>query len=342
MDILEPTHARMTAILQSQQALVKTLQVLTAGIDTYALVDFPDHSNVGDSAIYVGERTLLQELCGGPPHYVSAIKSHNSLDMQTGKNKPLIFLHGGGNFGDVWPKHQEFRESIIRAHPDCKIVQLPQSIHFHDVAGRDACARVIDAHPDFTLLVRDKESFALATTHFDCNVQMCPDSALYIGPLERTAPVTEDLLSIIRTDSESRFVKDEYRELQHLGPIEDWIIDTPKMKSKIDRRIQKLSIKSRTASRLLRAHRIGIYDKWAEERVARGIRQLSRAKFILTDRLHVHILSTLLGIPHVVLDNNYGKISRYMNAWHDTGTAQVVDVLQDAIEIARSHVASSK
>lgn len=32
--------------------------------------------------------------------------------------------------------------------------------------------------------------------------------------------------------------------------------------------------------------------------------------------LHAHILSTLFNIPHVALDNNYGKVSGYINAWN--------------------------
>ena len=36
---------------------------------------------------------------------------------------------------------------------------------------------------------------------------------------------------------------------------------------------------------------------------------------MITDRLHAHILSTLLDIPHVALDNDYGKIGSYLAAW---------------------------
>ncbi|WP_276524270.1 polysaccharide pyruvyl transferase family protein, partial [Enterobacter hormaechei] len=46
----------------------------------------------------------------------------------------------------------------------------------------------------------------------------------------------------------------------------------------------------------------------ARRRVERGLRLLSRGERIVTDRLHGHILSLLLGIPHVVLDNDYGKL----------------------------------
>ena len=35
----------------------------------------------------------------------------------------------------------------------------------------------------------------------------------------------------------------------------------------------------------------------------------------MTDKLHGHLLAALLGIPHVVLDNSYGKVSGTLEAW---------------------------
>jgi exopolysaccharide biosynthesis predicted pyruvyltransferase EpsI len=38
--------------------------------------------------------------------------------------------------------------------------------------------------------------------------------------------------------------------------------------------------------------------------------------------LHAHLLSLLLGIPHAILDNTYGKLGRFLDAW--TGGAEGV------------------
>ena len=42
-----------------------------------------------------------------------------------------IFIHGGGNFGDLWAAHQEFRERVLERFPDRQIIQFPQSIHYN-------------------------------------------------------------------------------------------------------------------------------------------------------------------------------------------------------------------
>jgi pyruvyl transferase EpsO len=57
---------------------------------------------------------------------------------------------------------------------------------------------------------------------------------------------------------------------------------------------------------------------------------------VITDRLHGHILCTLLGIPHVVLDNSYGKIQGFLESF--TGECELVRRAEspaEALEMAR-------
>jgi exopolysaccharide biosynthesis predicted pyruvyltransferase EpsI len=67
------------------------------------------------------------------------------------------------------------------------------------------------------------------------------------------------------------------------------------------------------------ALRAASYQAAARARVLRGRRLLSSGRMVITDRLHAHFLSLLLAIPHAVLDNSYGKLGRFLEAW--TGTA---------------------
>jgi pyruvyl transferase EpsO len=43
---------------------------------------------------------------------------------------------------------------------------------------------------------------------------------------------------------------------------------------------------------------------------------IKRSRLVVTNRLHGHILSCLLGVPNVVLDNTYGKNSAYYRCWY--------------------------
>jgi pyruvyl transferase EpsO len=61
--------------------------------------------------------------------------------------------------------------------------------------------------------------------------------------------------------------------------------------------------------------RIRWFHLLATNRVARGMKQVGSSAYVITDRLHTHIFCVLLNIPHSILDNNYGKISTFIDAW---------------------------
>lgn len=46
-----------------------------------------------------------------------------------------------------------------------------------------------------------------------------------------------------------------------------------------------------------------------------GFRFLARSEFVITDKLHGHIMSTIIGTPHVLLDSKLGKNFAYHDTW---------------------------
>jgi pyruvyl transferase EpsO len=45
------------------------------------------------------------------------------------------------------------------------------------------------------------------------------------------------------------------------------------------------------------------------------VRLLAAGRRVVTDRLHGHILCLLVGIPHCLYDNSYGKNREFYRAW---------------------------
>lgn len=324
----QPTVKKVQALLRS------TISTLAENGQPYGILDFPDYSNIGDSAIFLGELTLLRAAHCCEPSYMCSFSSHVENINYIFPEGPL-YLNGGGNFGDLWAVHQEFREYLLQRYPDRKIIQLPQSIHFNDPKALDRCAMAIDRHPDFTMLVRDEKSYDIAKAKFNCQVMMCPDAAYALGELERTCKVTDPLLCMLRTDKESNLPPQLQKEMGTYGPMEDWVEELQNTKSTRDRLIEKLCKKAPLSRNLLQPRLCSVYEKWARARVDRGIAQLSKADCIITDRLHVHILSTLLKIPHIVCDNNYGKLSRYINAWPKDKLTTVVNDIDELLSVVR-------
>lgn len=270
-----------------------------------ALVDYPDHANVGDSAIWLGETAWLRSR-GLTPAYVSTIRAHDHDALAATAPEGPILLHGGGNFGTLWPAHQDFRLAMLERFPDRPIVQLPQSIHFDDEAAITAGARAIERHGKFTLCVRDSPSLDFARRHFPCETLLVPDMAFAIGPLQRR-PATVDSFWLLRTDHEKAGASDALPPTAHTG---DWLED-----DRAALRRTALGTRLLTLMDTPEAARARQYGRRARSRVQRGIAQLSRGRVVVTDRLHGHILSTLLGIPHVALDNSYRKIGNFIDAW---------------------------
>jgi pyruvyl transferase EpsO len=56
-------------------------------------------------------------------------------------------------------------------------------------------------------------------------------------------------------------------------------------------------------------------DALSRVRLQRGLAMISGAHALITDRLHGHVLSTLLGIPNVLLPDAFGKNQGLYETW---------------------------
>ena len=276
----------------------------------YALTDFPAYRNVGDSAIWLGQLAFFDRYVGRPASFVCGCKDDPKEILDHVPDGP-VFIQGGGNFGDIWVNHQKFR---IRAWETLKgrpVIQLPQSIHFKDQKAADATARAIAAHGQVTLIVRDHVSYEFAQKTFDCDVRLSPDAAVNLHRLPAPDP-TVPVISCLRDDRESVWQQARgYLESQ--GEVTDWQeLNVWTLSDRV--RIKLWGGSTLTRNAALR-HREAMYRRQAHMRVTEGIRMMSPGKLIVTDRLHVHLISALIRRPHLVLDNSYGKIARHMEAW---------------------------
>ncbi len=66
-----------------------------------------------------------------------------------------------------------------------------------------------------------------------------------------------------------------------------------------------------------------------------GLLFLQRGRVVISDRLHGHILSVLLGIPHVILDNSYHKVTSYHRSWTQSlDNVMVASTGEEALSMA--------
>jgi pyruvyl transferase EpsO len=142
---------------------------------------------------------------------------------------------------------------------------------------------------------------ALAEREFGIDVRLCPDMAFALDALPRRQPIT-DVVILARTDREASLPPAQ-TEVKTV----DWLTDDPSIAIDLERRL-------RFSNRLPWLRR-RLYKRLAFERVRRGCDLLGQGRAVVTDRLHAHILCLLMNIPHVLLDNAYGKLSAFYNTW---------------------------
>ena len=330
-------HADVVTDIRS--LLLTAAKQYLAKAERYVLLDHPSHWNVGDHAIWLGERELLA-YAGLRASYTASIRSLDwSVLEATSEDDPILLL-GGGNLGDLWPRHQAYREEVISRFPTRRIVQLPQSVWFESRGSLEKARRCFESHPDFTLYARDKRSYRFVRENFEVPTFLCPDTALWLSMSCNERPI-RDVQVLLRTDQESDLGGPSLPP--HL-PHNDWlgrgslpVFTTAGVGQRVASRVRKRQAIP-GVTRVLSAS----FDILSRFHLRRGIRFLGAGRVVITDRLHAHILCFLLGIPHVALDNSYGKVHEFIDTW--TGESPLVHkaaTLEDAVEMASALVGDS-
>lgn len=307
-----------------------------------ALLDTPRHRNLGDSLIWHGEVAYLTRL-GYRITYQADIGRFSRADLDRCVSaSAVLLLHGGGNMGDLYPAYEEFRQEIITTYCERKIVVLPQSIHFSDSALEREASKIYARARDLTLLARDLRSLERMTTVFsDADVHFCPDMALGVE-LSASSSRSKRIRMLDRKDPErraqdgpaikgmdwtwSRANNAAYEGLIGIGAV---YRRTPSRYTFLRRALFPIAGRANSGIRLLN--------------VAAAATQFEGYGAVVTNRLHAHILATLMGIPNIVTDNKYGKISAVMDAY--TGrfsTSYSASSLQEGWDTAQAIVSGGQ
>jgi len=272
----------------------------------YILLDLPYYSNIGDALIWKGTETLLSKL----PYHCLYRSSIRTFEFQPLPSNVVILMMGGGNFGDLYPRHNAFRKKILELYPDNHVIVLPQTVYYEAAknARRDACS--FRKHKHLTIFARDKYSYRfLIAFRFSSDVRLMPDMAFCIN-MEwlkgLSLQATGKTLYFKRIDKELNVL--EENELSERCDVCDWPLygqSDPKLRhlySLID------------AKHFAEADDYAV-NTYLPERVRAGIEFISQYNKIYSNRLHGAILSILLGKKVVILDNSYGKNRQYYNSW---------------------------
>lgn len=275
-------------------------------------LDYPVYLNVGDLLIEQGTEVFLKAF-GYQVTKVRSAYDFSSEDAAAIDPQATIVLQGGGNFGDLYHLHQQFRERVIKQCRKNRIVLLPQTVYFESPQRLSECIAAFSAHPDLHVCLRDQTSYAFFRRHFRNPAYLYPDMAHFLwADYERYRKVepTRSTLCFARVDQEERPIA--YVDAKGGRPI-DWR--------------DLFTVSDRVTFRLL--HRLHlnhlqllpqneIHPLWRMFRnhlIRKSARMLVQHDRVVTNRLHMALLGLLTGREVIMADNSYGKLSAYYACW---------------------------
>lgn len=126
----------------------------------------------------------------------------------------VVFLHGGGNFGDLYRIQTNLRNFILQAIPRNKFILFPQTINYRNRKLAKYDNQIYSNIPDFTIMARSLESYRFANKTFTHNkILLVPDMAFMIGNLKTRVSPLVDIIVFRRIDKEKDFNADEWTNL---------------------------------------------------------------------------------------------------------------------------------
>ena len=317
----------VSSLLDIRRTLQDSLERAVDGHDDCALLMFRDCDNFGDAAIWLGALAMLAELRVSVRYSQPLYVLHPRALRSVVRDGPVL-VNGGGSFGDIYRLTQRFLYRIIETFPERRIVVLPQTVYFETASGLEEAKRVVGTHPDLVLMCRDHSSLETARAAFDCDVQLVPDLAFALGAQPAPPPPRERVLWLLRRDHEAVSGSGAGRDADVARDWEDVFTAEPGRARRI--RAEELGYRAlrRVVGVVPQAHAGALFPlasarRLAAARVDAAYALLAQAECVVTDRLHGHLLATLVGRPSVVCDNRFGKVRSFFETWTQSlpGTA---------------------
>lgn len=261
----------------------------------FLLIDTPVHENIGDHAIALSERRLLQEWFGKESFFeISAVKL-SGMEKAYSRVSPrnqVILVHGGGFLGSIWPNEEKRFRRILDAFQNHKVVVFPQTVTFNQdtdegLAFMEESVRAYSAHPNLTICCRERRSLKLMQEKAPgvCSI-LIPDVVLGLQA-PKAEGKRDGVLFCMRADREK--LVGEAQIICLMNAISSTYPNYPIM-----------------VTDTVACSSIPIHS--SEQQVISKLIEFSRVRLVVTDRLHGMVFSAITGTPCIALNNSNGKV----------------------------------
>ncbi|MFT8323229.1 MAG: polysaccharide pyruvyl transferase family protein [Bacillus sp. (in: firmicutes)] len=284
----------------------------------------PNHGNLGDQAIAYAQKKFIKDHFKDYTYlevsFNDVVKGTKNIQKVL-NDEDIIFIHGGGNMGDMYLNEEYIRRYIIKKYKNNKIVSFPQTISFSsNYIGKKELKKTQKIYKNcqnLVLIAREMKSYLLMKKYFDSNqIILTPDIVLSLD--KRTNSKRKGVLTCFRSDQEKvmntdfksallKKLKDEYQQVT----VSDTVVNNMIFSDTRDIELNKI---------------------WSK---------FKQADVVLTDRLHGMIFCVITGTPCIVFKNANHKIEASYNDWlqsiHyikfiDTNDVKIVNEVMEVIE----------
>ena len=245
------------------------------------------------------------------------------------KEDDLVAVHGGGFVGTLYTDH--YPETLLRFNKQ-NIIVFPQTVFYDDTErGKEKLKKEIPLFKNngLTLFVREKNSLyfvqGMMSKEGEIHCVLVPDIVLSYktdisyNPEQKVVCCFRNDKEKVRSNELTENLYSIFKKNKMSVEITDMMAECNSIKTEVSR-INHINSK---------------------------IEQLSRGKFVITDRLHCMIICVLTGTPCIAMDNSSGKVKGVYEAWlrhldyiHFCGDGE--EVLQLATQLCQAEEIHTK
>lgn len=258
------------------------------------LLNTPDHGNIGDQAIVQAEIAFFH-------HY---FKKYRLVELTARqwflskeyivshvKTQDMVFIHGGGYIGDLWPGAEKMAREIITCLKNNKIIMLQNTIFYYDQKHESSLE--FYNRENLYLFLRDRMSYDIARKYVDGDkCYLLPDTVLFLNYRKNREIRNKRILFCLRTDKEQIEHGHILDEIHTFANNENFTV---------------------TKTDMIHTHDAVIGMR--KYLVMKKIKEFQQASLVVTDRLHGMYFAAITGTPCVIMDNVSGKVSGGYKEW---------------------------
>ncbi|KAI5812155.1 polysaccharide pyruvyl transferase-domain-containing protein [Pyronema omphalodes] len=341
-----PTTGCEPIVHDLQQRIISTYQTQLKGIRYANVFGYLETENKGDAAIWSAQQILMSmmginflEACRFTDKDCDIAKFRSQLEAHAPHS--AILIAGGGNFNDFYWEDQPSRIKMVSMFPNIPIRSFPQSIHMTHPDRINLTKTSFGSHPDLQLAARDQRSYNWLSDTFgqkavDVEANkvrhiLTPDIAFMWGSrpdFRLNTKKTHQVLILARDDWEVSAGNSSSI------PMGEGVLDLGGEVGNVT--YNKVDWKFTNTPGINESPREEGKNQRAWAKAIQGFEMLGSADFVITDRLHGHIMSTIIGTPHVLMDSKLGKNIDFHDTWtKDCAATRVATDIEEAKNFAR-------